>query len=155
MLEVKPRVAEGKTGNAEGLRQANIDMNLQRRRWWQIGPALFAAVTIYGLCAMLSPADESVLGGASSRRDANKLMREGSRVRSTEIVCRPSGDRLMVQFTDERPGMLALENLAAQRILKALADDVDNSHWVIDGTVTEFQGHNFILLDRINRSAAR
>lgn len=91
------------------------------------------------------------LGGAS----ASELLREGTKIIDQPAVCRSFGDRLQITLSGTTVPIIALENLASQRILKATLDDVEDERWVVNGQITEFQGHNFILLDRVVRQPKR
>ena len=82
---------------------------------------------------------------------AGPLMREGTKIVNQSATCRSSGDRLQVILAEDSTPVIALENLASQRILKAAMDDAGDERWVINGQITEFQGRNFILLDRVTR----
>lgn len=89
--------------------------------------------------------------GASKGGGEVALMREGSRISSLPAVCRSSGERLLISFEEDSKAVIALENLAAQRILQAVLDDVADAHWIVGGQITEFQDRNYILLDRVIR----
>ena len=91
------------------------------------------------------------LGGTS----ASGLLREGTKIVNQPATCRGLGDRLQIILADTSVPLIALENLASQRILKATLDDAGDEQWVVNGQITEFQGHNFILLDRVTRQSKR
>lgn len=93
---------------------------------------------------------ESALGERTEQ-----LLREGATVVSQLVTCRSAGDRLLVELPQAALPVVALENLAAQRILQAILDDTGSEQWVINGSITEFQGRNFILLDRVTRQSKR
>jgi hypothetical protein len=81
-------------------------------------------------------------------------MREGTRIESRSAVCRFNGERLNVDLEEfERP-ILALENLAAQRILDTIRNDPNDDQWLLTGTITEFRGSNYLLLERVKRDAS-
>ncbi len=82
------------------------------------------------------------------------IMREGSRIESRKAVCRLSGDRLSLAFEDSKT-LEALPNLAAQRVLQACRDDSSDSQWIVSGKITEFQNHNYLLLDHVVRAPSR
>lgn len=85
----------------------------------------------------------------------NQLMREGARIVNQPVTCRGAGDRLLVELPQSAVPIVALENLASQRILKSILDDIGGELWLINGSITEFQGRNYILLDRVTRQANR
>ncbi len=120
--------------------------------------AISAAVMIVGVIWSLTTSTAQEAAGKSTAEDvANKgggevaLMREGSRISNLPAVCRSSGERLLVSFEEDSKAVIALENLAAQRILQAVLDDVADAHWVVGGQITEFHDRNYILLDRVIR----
>lgn len=94
--------------------------------------------------------------GESARGErTEQLLREGARVVNQLVTCRSAGDRLLVELPQASVPVVALENLAAQRILQAILDDLGSEQWIINGSITEFQGRNFILLDRVARQSKR
>ncbi len=124
----------------------NVTMGL-----WLIGLSL-AVVSITSLL----PTGRAGEGLASQSSQVNsgsqaQLMREGTRIVDQPANCRSSGEQLLIDFATESEPLVALENLAAQRILKAVMDDAGDGGWVINGQITEFKGHNYILLNRVNR----
>lgn len=94
--------------------------------------------------------DESAKGERTEQ-----LLREGARVVNQLVTCRGTGERLMVELPQAAGPVVALENLAAQRILQAIMDDIGSAQWIINGSITEFQGRNYILLDRVTRQSKR
>ena len=125
-----------------------------RRQLMAFSAVGLIAGAIWGLTT--STAQEAA-GKLSSEAIATKaggevaLMREGSRISNLPAVCRSSGERLLVSFEEDSKAVIALENLAAQRILQAVLDDVADAHWIVGGQITEFQDRNYILLDRVIR----
>lgn len=92
------------------------------------------------------------LDSGSAKKVTTKILREGTRVESRVCECRNDGNQLSIQFdSDGGRNLIALENLTAQRILQAASDDPSDKHWTITGTITEFQGRNYILLERVTR----
>ncbi len=87
--------------------------------------------------------------------DDGGLIREGTRMESQPAECRSEGDQLVLRFPESSRAITALENLATQRILKAVSDDPSDSQWLLTGTVTEFQGRNYLFIDRVTRSGRR
>lgn len=99
------------------------------------------------------PARVPDLGGAASDGPVDQLLREGARIVNQAVTCRNVGDRLLVELPQPSMPLMVLENLAAQRILKAIQDDIGSERWIINGSITEFQGRNYILLDRVVRQS--
>lgn len=116
-------------------------------------------VLVGAICSFSSSTAQEVVGklsqdsAASSPAPEPALLREGSRITNRPAVCRSSGERLIVNFdgADSSKSIVALENLAAQRILQAVADDIEDGNWIVGGQITEFQDRNYILLDRVIR----
>lgn len=90
---------------------------------------------------------------ATGDERADQMLREGARVVNQAVTCRGVGDRLLVELPHSSTPLVVLENLAAQRILKAIQDDIGGEQWIINGSITEFQGRNYILLDRVMRQS--
>jgi hypothetical protein len=120
--------------------------------------ALSVAALIVGVTWSLTTSTAQEASGESTTEAGGSkgggevaLMREGSRISSLPAVCRSSGERLLISFEEDSKAVIALENLAAQRILQAVLDDVADAHWIVGGQITEFQDRNYILLDRVIR----
>lgn len=101
------------------------------------------------------PADDSYRR-SEELRVATKpmLLREGSEVIRMLAKCRASGDKLLLEFRDSGRVMAALENLAAQRVLKAVVEDPSDVEWIVSGSVTEFNGRNYLYLKQAKRGLA-
>ncbi len=84
-----------------------------------------------------------------------KLLREGGQIEKTNVVVRATGERLSITLPDGERIVTALENLATQRILKAVIEDPNDNVWLIDGHITEFNDRNFIFLERAQRSSPK
>ena len=99
-----------------------------------------------------------VLGQADSSEDQPSggfILREGTQVDSRTAICRSSGDRLILEIDNFPKQIVALENLSAQRVMEALYTDPNDRYWSITGTITEFRGSNFMLLQKVNRDSRR
>ncbi len=108
-----------------------------------------------GVASNLAADGDAVPEGSAGNTTAPQpvvevLLREGSRFEARKAICRQSGDRLALTFEDSRV-IEALPNLAAQRILQACRDDAADSQWLVSGKITEFQNHNYLLLDHVVR----
>jgi hypothetical protein len=49
------------------------------------------------------------------------------------------------------PKMVVLENLSLQRVLQNIQGSPEQEIWLVTGRVTEFQGTNYLLLERATR----
>ncbi|MCA9194787.1 MAG: hypothetical protein KDB03_23610 [Planctomycetales bacterium] len=104
---------------------------------------------------MTAGASENGVGKAEQEENSvdeeKKVMREGTRIESQVARCQLSGERLVLSF--ESFQVIALENLATQRMLKAMNDDPNDVQWQITGEVTEFQGQNYLYVHRVTRAS--
>jgi hypothetical protein len=85
--------------------------------------------------------------------EEKSLLREGSAITESRGRFKFNEDRIV--FTDESLGksMTCLENLLLQRI-KGFLDDEEGTRqrWAVSGKITEFQGENYLWLDRATRA---
>ena len=118
-------------------------------------PWILLIVVMAGIASNLAAdGDRSSKDPIPAQPAAEVILREGSRIESRKAVCRMSGDRLSLAFDDSRI-LEALPNLAAQRVLQAYRDDSSDSQWIVSGKITEFQNHNYLLLDHVVRAPSR
>ncbi|GAB6186585.1 hypothetical protein [Thermopirellula anaerolimosa] len=98
------------------------------------------------------PSAASPTGAEDSRASAQEpgpmRLREGTTLRGLVGSIRPVGDRwtLFLSQRDER--YILLENLALERILRTNASFTESPDWTVDGTVTEFRGQNYLLIEK-------
>lgn len=59
-----------------------------------------------------------------------------------------TGDRIMFYTSVENRRFGTLENLNLERISRAVSETSETLEWNVSGTVTEFQGTNFLLISR-------
>ena len=89
----------------------------------------------------------------STAAEDTPLLREGSLVVKRKALCSIAGERLQLRFEDPERTLLALENLAAQRIMQFLLQDDSDNRWLVDGTITVYRDRNFLLLNHITRDS--
>lgn len=94
-------------------------------------------------------------GGAKSgderpRDEKLKLrQREGAKLADRRGRFERRGDRYLFLTDNDSVPLIVLENLMLERVSNVLADAAGGSlQWSISGTVTEFRGSNFLLLER-------
>lgn len=98
------------------------------------------------------PATPGAAGVAEMQADAQASgrlrLREGTTLRGLVGSIRPLGERwtLFLSQRDER--YVLLENLALERILRTNASFTEAPDWTIDGTITEFRGQNYLLIEK-------
>lgn len=80
------------------------------------------------------------------------LIREGTVMADVRGRFRVANDRMT--FTDEATNKtyLCLENLMLQRIYSTIKDDDRKITWVISAKATEYNGDNFLFLDKAVKS---
>lgn len=77
-----------------------------------------------------------------------KRIREGTAFRNRRVFFRQTGRRTTLYDVDGKERYLCLENLNLERILKAIEEQPARGIWTIDGVFTEFQGENYVLIQR-------
>jgi len=85
--------------------------------------------------------------------DDSTIDREGTQVRKLRGQFIEVGRRW--EFTSDHGSISyrLLENLALQRAAAAIRQDAEDNHWTVHGTLTEFEGRNYLLLKAIVRAA--
>lgn len=75
-------------------------------------------------------------------------LREGTELVDQPGIFRVAGDR-MTFFTDLGEGrFVVLENLALERVGNVIGEYQAPPYWRVTGTLTEYQGENFLLIHR-------
>lgn len=75
--------------------------------------------------------------------------REGTKIAGQVGQFKMTGDRLTfyAQNPQQQP-LQVLENLGLERVSRMMTEKGGTLEWTIDGTLTEYQGVNFLLLTR-------
>ncbi|HOM18417.1 MAG TPA: hypothetical protein PLQ00_13895 [Thermoguttaceae bacterium] len=103
------------------------------------------------------PVDPSAAGsphaGVGRRQTAKpNRIREGTRISQQKGVFTITGDRVVFAALDGTlPKLVILENLNLQRVIQTIQGSNQEELWVVTGRVTEFQGVNYLLLERAIR----
>lgn len=130
-------------------------MRAVRRRAGVILAAVLA-VTAGGLCwsrmsaqAAQRPGSSREAGDtpASPAEQAGQRVREGS-VLDAQGSFKINGDRGIFQTVDGTGRYTVLENLNLERIAAAISESPDQLVWTVNGTVTEYRGTNYLLVQR-------
>ncbi len=77
-----------------------------------------------------------------------KQLREGVVLDEQLGTFKTAGDRILFQLAGQGDELKVLENLALERIWKML-NDTRGRQWSVSGTVTEYRGGNYLLIDRV------
>ncbi len=79
--------------------------------------------------------------------DENR-MREGSQIKDPNAVFQIVGERIKCNLNKNGLSVIALENLTLERVHHYLLRGSDTPTWEIEGTITEYEGHNYLILKR-------
>jgi hypothetical protein len=82
-------------------------------------------------------------------------LREGAPLTDCPGTFKPTGDRLTFFAQEGRRRLVVLENLNLERIYRVMADNPAQLQWMVTGTVTEFRGVNYLLVERARHSSLR
>jgi hypothetical protein len=82
-------------------------------------------------------------------------LREGATIADQPGVFQVVGERVVFTVQEDARQLVTLENLALERIARAVRQTSAPQTWIVSGTVTEFQGSNYLLIDRavVHRTA--
>lgn len=97
-----------------------------------------------------NPAEaEKPVVAAEKKKDASdKRIREGTTFQGKHVFFQQAGSRTTLFAADTNERYVCLENLNLERILKAIEERPGRRSWKIDGMFTEFQGENYVLIQR-------
>lgn len=102
--------------------------------------------------AAASPAAPGPQGDELTREDeaqrAGQRLREGAKLVDQLGSFQLTSDRATFTTVDRQHKLEGLPNLNLERIVRTLRDHPDQLVWSVSGTVTEYQGANYILITR-------
>jgi hypothetical protein len=117
---------------------------------WLAGAGILLAQAV-SRDQMASPAGkqptESVPPTADQDQPKNRL-REGTELADLAGSFHVTGDRVTFSAANNVGRFVCLENLNLERIVRAVTDNPDQSLWNVSGKVTEYQGANYLLIER-------
>ncbi len=93
--------------------------------------------------AIATPLDQSVL---------KATQREGTTLTNVRGHFENSGDRIRFVNVHSGTTYVCLENLPLQQIMQSTSKSITSNEWIIRGHLTEFDGTNFLLIDRSIRA---
>jgi hypothetical protein len=105
------------------------------------GSLLFAAERV---ASESKPGDARPVPGAAS----GQRMREGSTLVDVVGYFKLTSDRATFFPADSEQRYLGLENLNLERISLLVGENPDRLDWIVSGTVTEFRGANYLLVNK-------
>ena len=119
---------------------------------------IFRAAALGGLALLGTLGGISAISGQDQEVDEAAVApgneSEGSRLREGAVLADQPGTFQLVGkrmvFVGEGDGrqFVMLENLALERIIRLVRQTAIPQTWLVSGTVTEYQGSNFLLIDR-------
>lgn len=75
-------------------------------------------------------------------------MHEGGEIINQAGYFQSNGNRLAFYSADNRQRFTMLENGALEQVAASVADNPNRSQWIVSGLVFEYQGVNFLLINR-------
>lgn len=118
-----------------------------------LGVALVLAQTASPPNDSAEPTDGKTEVAAAADVAEGPLQREDRLREGTELVDQPgsfrmTGDRIAF-FTDLGKGrLIALENLALERVGRTIEDNPSPPKWLVTGVITEYRGENLLFIQR-------
>jgi hypothetical protein len=98
-------------------------------------------------CSSSTQAKEEAQTQIPSADAGGDRLREGTTL-ELQGSFKPTGDRIMFYASADQRRFGTLENLNLERISRMVSDSVEPLEWSVSGTVTEFQGANYLLISR-------
>ena len=92
--------------------------------------------------------DPGAPADGANASDAPTRMREGTELVEVLGYFRVLGDRVTFHSGEPARQFGGLPNLNLERIVRTVRDQTEPMMWSVSGTVTEFQGANYLLIQR-------
>ena len=99
-----------------------------------------------GASALVEPVGKSPAAQAAER-PAEKL-REGTKLSDEVGGFSRVGERVSFSPGNNREALRCLENLALERISRAIDESQGQRQWLVSGVITEFRGANYLLVTK-------
>jgi hypothetical protein len=96
--------------------------------------------------SVLSRANDS--GDKLQGNDKKLDLREGGEITNQAGYFHASGNRLAFESADNKRSFIALENRNLERVAQAVAENAKQLEWIVSGTISEYRGENFLLVNR-------
>ena len=128
-------------------------------RWRKIATVLLGCVVASALLGGATPDSGTIRqGGDSPKSPAGNgsedslgsllVLREGTRIEGAAGAIRRGASRFIFAEADNRRELLLLENLALERLARLIERSNRSIACYATGTVTEYRGVNYLLLER-------
>lgn len=105
-----------------------------------------------------APDVDVVTDRASAQADENRRrnrVREGTRITDSVGQFDWVGDRLNFVSDDGTQDFRVLENLAMERVAQSMEQAASQITWTVSGTVTEYRGSNYLLIEHVTLKGRR
>ncbi|MGA2796107.1 MAG: hypothetical protein ABSE63_00875 [Thermoguttaceae bacterium] len=96
--------------------------------------------------SLLSQAYDS--GEKLQGNDKKVGLREGGEIVDQAGCFRATGNRLTFVSADNKHSFIALENHNLEQVARAIAENAKQLEWIVSGTISEYRGENFLLVNR-------
>ncbi len=118
---------------------------------WSVAGALVLGVSLVG--AQDRVTDGTIAGQSVEigQRKRSGRLREGTKIVDQLGYFETKGGESVTFIVETEDGILdfgGLENLNLERIVRTLSENPNRLTWSITGTVTEYQGANFLQIER-------
>ena len=84
-----------------------------------------------------------------NKNSTTVVAREGTRLVDATGSFSRAGDRIIFHVVETGQSFVGLENLSLERVARQARSDQRDQLWNVTGTVTEFQGTNYVLISRV------
>jgi hypothetical protein len=122
-------------------------MKPQSQTWRTPGAILLALAIGVAFAGLGDEIDPAAVPNPGSESELTRL-REGAVLNEQPGTFQLVGNRLVFAFDGEARQLVILENLALERVIRLVRQSAAPQSWVVSGTVTEYQGSNYLLIDR-------
>ena len=122
-------------------------MKTRSRIVWALAAVVGVIVGISAISGQDEPTEESNVLSSGSESDLDRL-REGALINDQPGTFQLVGKRMVFVYEGDERQLGTLENLALERVVRLVKQSAAPQTWLVSGTVTEYQGSNFLLIDR-------
>jgi hypothetical protein len=132
-----------------------ITMALKSRALWL---ASWFAIAVLALTVVELPAEQAPRPSTAAQPSPGTIAAESASPGETrqregvtfdqEGFVQFTGERMTFISLDGQHRLVMLENLALDRVGRSVRDSTAKTRWKVTGTITEYQGSNYLLLGR-------
>lgn len=95
-------------------------------------------------------ASETTIDDSETRFEESGMtrLRQGKPIKDPNAVFQIVGERISCNLSQYKLSVIALENLTLERVHHYLMRGGSNPTWEVEGVITEYEGANYLLLER-------